>query len=67
MDEAAQAPPVDIDLVSHFLDDFGGQVLRSAADGLGGLLKGEYLGQAEVGEFDVAELVDDDVFGLEAN
>ena len=66
MDEAAQAPPVDIDLVAHFLDDLGRQVLGSAADGLGSLFEGEDLGQAEVSEFDVAVFVDYDVLGLQA-
>ena len=67
MNEAAQAPPVDVDLVAHFLDDFGRQVLGSAADGGGCLFGGEDLGEAEVRELDVANFVDDEIFGLEAS
>ena len=64
VDEAAKAPPVDIVAVPYFLDDFGGEVLGSAADGGGGLFVLQYLGEAEVGELDVAHLIDDHVFGL---
>lgn len=66
VDEAPQAPPIHVNLVAHFLDDFGGQVLGSAADGGGCLFGREDLGEAEVRELDVANFVDDEVFRLEA-
>ena len=65
VDEASQTPPVDIDLVSHLLDDLWGQVFGGAADGGGCLVLAEDLGQAEVSQLDVAVLVDDDVFGFQ--
>lgn len=66
MNEASETPPVDINLMSHFLDDFGRQVLGSAADGSGCLFGGENLGEAEVGELDVTNFVDDEIFGFQA-
>jgi hypothetical protein len=38
VDQASQTPPVDVDSMANLLDDFGSQVLRSPADGIGGLL-----------------------------
>jgi hypothetical protein len=51
--------------MSHLLDDFGSEVLRSAADGGGGFLVAEYLAQPEISELDVAVSVDDDIFGFQ--
>lgn len=64
--EASKAPPVDVGSMADFLDNFGCQVFRSAADGCGGLFVLEDLGKTEVGEFDVADAINDDVFGFEA-
>ena len=35
MNEAAETPPIDINSVSNFLDDFWRQIFRSAANGHG--------------------------------
>ena len=66
MDEAAQAPPIDVRPVPRLLNDLGSEVLRSAADGGGSLLVAKDLGEPEISELDVAVSVDDDVFGLQA-
>jgi hypothetical protein len=52
--------------VAHLLDDLGGEVLRGPTDGGRCFFLVEDLGEAEVRELDVADLVDDDVLGLEA-
>lgn len=52
--------------MTFFLDDFRGQVLGRPANGLGLLVVLHDLGKAKVGELDIAGLVDDDIFGLEA-
>jgi hypothetical protein len=65
-DEAAETPPIDLYAVALFADDFWGEVLWGATDGLGFVfLSFEDLGEAEVSQFDVAGFVDDDVLGFE--
>ena len=66
VDEAPQAPPVDLDPVPSLLDDFWSQVFWSAAYGHCCLVVTEDLRESKVGQFDVACLVDDDIFGFEA-
>ena len=63
--KVAETPPVDLEAVSDLFDDFWGQILGSAADGGGDFLIVEYFGKAEVGELDVARLIEYHVFGLE--
>jgi hypothetical protein len=65
MQQAPQTPPVHIRPVAYLLYDLWSQVLRGAADGGGRLFVMQDLGESEVCEFDVADAVDDDVFGLE--
>lgn len=66
MQQTPQAPPVHIGPVTYFLDDLGSQVFWGSAYGSGRLLVFQYLRESEVGEFDVAHSIDDDVFRLEA-
>ena len=63
VDEHAEGPPVDGLAVALIEDDFGGDVLGRAADGEGPAL-GEELGKAEVSEFEVAVVGDEEVLGL---
>jgi hypothetical protein len=65
MEQTSQAPPVDISPMPHLPDDLGSEVLRRAADGIGGLFVLKDLGKSKVGELDVAHAVNDDVFWLE--
>ena len=66
VDDAAKAPPIDGLVVSLLLNDFGGEVFRSAADGHGlFVLEVEGAGEAEVGDLDVAALIKQHVFRLE--
>ncbi len=62
----ADAPPVDGAPVVHVLQHLRGQVLRGAAEGLGGAAEVDVLlAQAEVGDLDVAVLVQEEVLQLE--
>ena len=62
MDQAAKAPPVDIDPMSWLFNDFGRQVLRSSTNGGGCFFGAEDFRESEISEFDVADPIDDDVF-----
>jgi hypothetical protein len=65
VDEAAEAPPVHVETVAHFLDDLGSQVLGGATNGGCVFLVLEDLRQSEVSQLDVPRLVDDDVLRLQ--
>ena len=67
VDETAETPPVDVDSVSDFLDDFGRQVLRSAAYGHGhAIFWIEDFGEPEIGQFDVSVIVNYDILRFQA-
>ena len=63
VDEHAEGPPVNSLAVALVEDDFGGDVLGRSTDGEGPAL-GEELGKAEVSEFEVAVVGDEEVFGF---
>lgn len=65
VDEDAQGPPVDSLPVALVKQNFGGQVLGSPAESVS---PGFYhLGKAEVSQFQVAVLSNQQVFGLEVS
>ena len=67
VNDRSQAPPVDRFSMSLAREDFWGQVLRRAAEGVRVVIVLDVLlREAEVGEFRVAVLVDEHVFRLEA-
>ena len=66
VDEAAEAPPVDIGAVSYLFDHFWRQVLGSPADGHCASLLVQHLRQPEVRQFDVPLHVQNDVLRLQA-
>lgn len=67
IDEGAEAPPVDGPAVALLPDHLGGQVFGGPADRKG-FLFGQHVvaGKPEVGHFDVALSVDQNVFGFKA-
>ena len=52
--------------MAHFFDDLWRQIFWSSADGCSCLFILKYLGQSEIGEFDVSDAINDDVFRFEA-
>lgn len=62
-EQGSEAPPIDCSSVSLLANNFWGEVLRGSADREGFVIS-EYVaaGEAEVCEFDVAVLADEDVF-----
>ena len=66
VDQRSQAPPVDRLPVALLVENLGSQVLRGSADREGVAVGNVHFGEAEVGEPEVAAVVDEDVFGLEA-
>lgn len=66
MNEASEAPPVDIDPMPFLPDDLRSEVFGSAADCLGLLLEVfQDFRQSEVCQFDVTGLIDDYIFWLQ--
>lgn len=63
--EDTECPPVDCLAVPLVEDDLGGKILRRAAQGPRPRRRLHVLGKAEVAQFEVARLVEQDVFGLE--
>ena len=62
MKQASEAPPIYVDGVPCFFDDFWGEIFWSATDGGGCLFVGENFGESKVCEFDVPYAIDDDIF-----
>lgn len=64
--ENAERPPVGLFAVSFLRDDLRRHILRCADDGVRfGVGAGEFLGDTEVSELEVAVGVEQDVFGFE--
>jgi hypothetical protein len=63
VEEDAECPPVDGLSVAFVEEHFGGEVLGGPTERVGAALAD--LGEAEVGELEVAGVVDEEVFGLE--
>lgn len=67
VDDSAERPPISRFAVALTLQDLGRKVLSSSAKTFGVLVAfNAFLGQAEIGEFDVAVLANEHVFGLQA-
>jgi hypothetical protein len=66
MQQASQAPPVDVCSMAYLFYYLRGQILRSSTDGIGSLFVLQNLGKAKVCEFNVTDSIDDDVLGFEA-
>jgi len=62
-DEDAERPPVDRLVVGFGGDDFGRDIIGRTAQGVSDV--GDFLCEAEIGQLDVAVLVQQDVFRLE--
>ena len=67
VEHAAEAEPVGRGVVGRALAQHLGRHVAVGADGRVGLLLAEVAGQAEVGDADVAVLVEEDVGGLQVS
>lgn len=65
MYETTHTPPIDVDTMTFFSDNFWCKIFRSTADRRGKLLRREDFRQSEVSELDVSLFVNDDILWLE--
>jgi hypothetical protein len=66
-EQGSQAPPIDCSSVSLLPNNFWREVLGGSADGEGFVVAEDVAaGEAEICEFDVAVLADEDVFRFQA-
>jgi hypothetical protein len=66
MNETAETPPIDINTMTHFLNDFWSQIFWCSTDGHGDtVLAVEYFGESEVSKFDISLTINDNIFGFQ--
>ena len=65
--ESAQAVDVGASVVAVALEDFGAHVFWGAAEGIAFLAFWDFLGETEIGDFDVAIDIDEDIFWLDVS
>jgi len=63
MNQAAQTPPIDVNTMTHFFDNFRGKILGCSTNWHGNtVLTIKNLRKSKIGQLNIALIIDNDIF-----